>query len=280
MLHEELPEDGPEAGLTTEPPVEPDLPDEPPVEFSGPEWMKGISEDLLEDKSLQNFKDVSDLAKSYIHSRKLIGKNKISLPDEHATTDDWNEVYKQLGLPEREKYEVKFGEAKYSDDFKKGFLDQAHTAGILPQQAEQIFGFFNDQVTSANEESIAMGDQQMKEQFESLKTEWGSGYDKKLKTAQVAFGTFADDETTAYLNETGLDKDANLIKLFSKIGEKLNEDTFDTNTVKHLGLTKEDADEKKANMMGDENHAYWKDEHPNHAKAVADMLKYNKILES
>jgi len=280
FLNEELPADGPEAGLTTAPPVEAAPVDTPPTEFAGPEWMKGISQDLMEDKSLQNFKDVNDLAKSYIHSRKQIGKNKISLPDEHGTDEDWKEVYKQLGLPERDKYSVKFGEANYSEDFKKGFIDQAHNAGILPQQAEKVFEFFNSQVTIASQEAGEANELEQQEAFEGLKKEWGSGYDKKLKTAQVAFSTFADEDLTAYLNDTGLAQDTNLIKLFSKIGEKLNEDTFDTNTVKHLGLTKEDAEEKKATMMGDSNHPYWKDEHPNHNKAVEDMLKYNKIIES
>jgi len=283
FLQEEAPSDGPMLGGLTAP-VEPEAAPTPAPQgienFDGPDWMKSLSEDLIEDKSLRNFKDINDLAKSYVHARKTIGGNKVSVPDEHATPDDWNDFYKKMGLPEREKYQVKFGEAKYSDDFKNGFLDQAHEAGMLPHQAEKVFEFFNNQVLSANEQAQQMSEKELSEQADGLRKEWGSGYDKKLKTAQVAFSTFADEETTNYLNETGLANDPSLIKLFAKIGEKLNEDTFDTNTVKHLGMTKEEAEEKRTQMMGDNDHPYWNDNHPNHKKAVEDMLRYNKISES
>lgn len=285
FLMEEAPVDGGGVDLTQQPvddPTSPETPptDQPPTEFEGPEWLKNLSEEFQQDKTLQNFKDINDLAKSYIHSRKLIGKDKVAIPDEHATEDDWKEFYSKMGLPERDKYEVKFGEAQYSEDFKKGYMDKAHQAGLLPKQAEELFGFFNEQVSNASEETLKAQQDAIKEQVDGLKKEWGAGYEKNIKKAQIAFQTFADEDTTKYLQETGLSQDVNLLKLFAKVGEKLNEDTFDRNTVSHLGLTKEEAQEKIETIMGDSSHPYWNGEHPNHKSAVEKMLKYNKIIDS
>lgn len=283
FLFEEVAPDLPPQGLTAPVDPAPEDPSTPPPEDAPvdvPEWMKAMDPELAQDPSIQIFKDVNSLAKSYIHSRKVIGKDKVVIPDGNATADDWKDFYSKMGLPEREKYEVKFGEAQYSDDFKKGFLDHAHDSGLLPKQAEKIFDFFNNQVKEASDQANSMTKEQAMEAYEGLKQEWGSGYDKKLKTAQTAFNTFADEGMTEYLNQSGLAHDTNLIRLFSKIGERLNEDTFDPNTVKHLGITKEEATEKRDSIMGNTDHPYWNSDHANHGKAVEEVLKYNKIIES
>lgn len=265
-------------GTTEEPVVEPTT--DEPAPFEGPEWLGSLPEELRGDKSLQTFKGVDDLAKSYIHARKTIGNNRVPIPDDSATQDDWNEFYKKMGLPEREKYEIKFGDAKYSDDFKKGFLDQAHTNGILPKQAEGLFNYFNEQVQGANTEASKQAQEEIAAEYEQLQKDWGSGYEKKLKIAQTAVQTFADEDMLNYLDQSGLAHDTKLIRLFAQIGEKLNEDTFERNTIKHLGMTKDEAVEKRDQIMGNSDHPYWNHDHMNHKQAVEEVLKYNKIIES
>lgn len=263
---------------------EPQAEEAPPVqeqpEFEGPEWMASLAEDLRQEKSLQSFKDINDLAKSFVSTKKMVGKDKVFIPDETATQEDWEEFYNRLGRPEKEKYEVKFGEAQYSDDFKNGFKEKAYEAGLLPKQAEGLFEFFNEQVQSANEVAQKQAQEELQQELQGLQKEWGAGYEKKIATAQKAFGMFADEDITNYLNETGLANDTKLIKLFAKIGESLNEDTFERNTVSHLGMTKEEAQDKIDSMMGNGSHPYWDENHVNHKKAVDEMLKYRKIVES
>ena len=55
-----------------------------------------IPESFKEEKSLSNFNNMEDFVKSYLHAQKLVGADKIPVPNKHATDEDWNEVFKKL----------------------------------------------------------------------------------------------------------------------------------------------------------------------------------------
>ena len=269
----------PSLSLTDDPGVQ--VAEEPPVIVTeGREWLEGVDQELLQERSLADIKDLNSLVKNYVHAQKMVGRNKIVVPDDHATKDDWNQIYDKLGRPEREKYEVKFGESKYTDEFKNGFLDKAHETGLLPHQAQEVFNYWNDQVASAQEAHSQELNEYRSQQVEKLKEDWGAGFDKQMKTAQIAFQTFTDEDTSKYLAESGLAEDPNLIRLFAKIGEQLNEDTFNRDAVRSLGITKDEASTKINEVMGNFDHPYWKSEHPGHKSAVAEMTKWQQISNS
>ena len=69
------------------------------VEQAAADWRASLAEDIKTDKSLASIKDVNSLAKSYIHAQKLVGVEKIPLPNKHATEEDWNVVFDKLGRP-------------------------------------------------------------------------------------------------------------------------------------------------------------------------------------
>ena len=48
------------------------------------DWKQSIPEDIRADKSLESIKDVGSLAKSYIHAQKLVGSDKIPIPNKYA----------------------------------------------------------------------------------------------------------------------------------------------------------------------------------------------------
>lgn len=240
-------------------------------------WLKGIDNELAQSPSMQKFSDVGGIVKSYLALEKQMGKNKIVTPDEFATKEDWDQIYDKLGRPAREKYELDFGKSEYTDDFKKGFIDKAHQNGMLPKQAQELLGYFNEQVSASTEESSKAAEQALADGDEALKKEWGSGFEKNLRVAQIALKQFADEETMNYLAESKLAQDPNLIKLFSKIGQSLNEDTFARETVRHLGVTPEEANAKIAEVNTDFNHPYWNEGHENHKKAHKEMARWYSI---
>ena len=259
---------------TQTPPVE----NTPPVEF---DWKSKIDPELAKEASLATFTDINDVVKSYVHARRMVGKDKIVLPDpEYATEEEWNNVYKKLGLPEKDKYKVEFGEAKYDEEFKKAFTENAHAAGVLPKQAQKIWEFMHGQIEGASNKSSEQYKAKLEQDAANLQKEWGSGYQAEMETAKQAFRQFADDDTIKYFKESGLASDVNMIKFLNKIGKSLNEDTFDRQTVKHLGVTKEDAQRKINTINGNSKHPYWDAQHPSHKQAVDDMANYYKVLES
>ena len=58
-----------------------------------------IPESFKEEKSLENFDNMEDLLKSYLHAQKMVGADKIPVPNKFATDEDWKEVFTRLGAP-------------------------------------------------------------------------------------------------------------------------------------------------------------------------------------
>ena len=58
-----------------------------------------IPEAYKNEKTLQNFQDMDGFVKSFLHSQKLVGAEKIPIPNKYATDEDWNAVYEKLGRP-------------------------------------------------------------------------------------------------------------------------------------------------------------------------------------
>ena len=63
------------------------------------DWKANLSDELKADKSLENIKDIESLAKSFVHAQKLVGADKIPVPNKFATEKDWDAVYEKLGRP-------------------------------------------------------------------------------------------------------------------------------------------------------------------------------------
>ena len=55
-----------------------------------------IPEEYKEEKALQNFSTMNDFVKSYLNAQRLVGANKVAIPNKMATDEDWEEVYNNL----------------------------------------------------------------------------------------------------------------------------------------------------------------------------------------
>ena len=87
-----------------------------------------IPDEYRAEKSLENFKDMGDFVKSYLSAQKIVGADKIPVPNKFATDEDWNKVYEKLGRPKSaDEYKFNLPEDKTVDEAAlKGFADQAH----------------------------------------------------------------------------------------------------------------------------------------------------------
>jgi len=239
-----------------------------------------IPEEFKEDKSLSNFNNMEDLLKSYKHAQSLVGADKIPVPNKHATEEDWNEVFKKLGAPESPddyKYDIKDQEldSKQVSEFNK----TAHQLGLLPKQAEGLIKFYNEMNgnMAATEEDAAAQAQMVTET--ELKKEFGPQFSKRLDQAKrLAVNSLGSEflENTFLKDGSRLGDNLNVIKAFSSLAEKLSEDEI----IKGDGteyMTAKDI-EKEINELTQEGSAYWSKTHPNHNKAVQEVLKLREML--
>ena len=239
-----------------------------------------IPESFKEDKSLNNFNNMEDLLKSYKHAQSLVGADKIPVPNKHATEEDWNEVFKRLGAPEKpEDYKYDFKDQEMDSQQVSEFNKTAHKLGLLPKQAEGLIKYYNEMngnKAASEEDAAAQG--QLATETE-LKKEFGPQFSKRLDQAKkLAVNSLGSDflENTYLKDGSRLGDNLNVIKAFSQLADKLSEDEI----IKGDGseyMTAKDL-EKEINELTQEGSAYWSKTHPNHKKSVDEVLKLRELL--
>lgn len=175
--------------------------------------------------------DYGKMMQSYAQLERTLGKDKIAVPTENSTADDWKSVFTKLGLPESvENYEVKnnlpegFEE---NTEMLNGFKAAAHEAGVLPHQAQKMLDFYNEFSTNlVKDHNEAMAKASV-DGFAALKQEWGEdGYENRLVRANQALSQFATESEIASLSAAGLLQNPTFAKVFDKVAIGLGEDSF------------------------------------------------------
>ena len=239
-----------------------------------------IPENFREEKSLENFNNMEDFVKSYLHAQKLVGADKIPVPNKHATEEDWNEVFKKLGAPNSpEDYKYNFKDQEMDSEAVSEFNKTAHRLGLLPKQAEGLIKFYNEMnVNNAASQEEAAAQAQMNVEAE-LKKEFGPQYNKRLDQAKrLAVNSLGQDflENTYLKDGSRLGDNLQVIKAFSDLADKLSEDPIIQGDGTSY-MTAKDI-EKEIDELTQEGSAYWDKSHVNHDKAVTEVLKLREML--
>ena len=239
-----------------------------------------IPENFREEKALDNFNNMEDFVKSYLHAQKLVGADKIPVPNKHATEEDWNEVFKRLGAPsDPNDYKYDFKDQEMDQGQVQEFNKTAHKLGLLPKQAEGLIKFYNEMnVNNAASQEEAAAQAQLNVEAE-LKKEFGPQYNKRLDQAKrLAVNSLGQDflENTYLKDGSRLGDNLNVIKAFSDLADKLSEDPIIQGDGTSY-MTAKDI-EKEITELTQEGSAYWDKNHINHQKSVDEVLKLREML--
>ena len=239
-----------------------------------------IPEEYKEEKALSNFNNMEDLLKSYLHAQKMVGANKIAVPNKMATEDDWKEVFKKLGAPEKpDDYKYSFKEDEINPEQLKSFNETAHKLGLLPKQAESLIKFYQE-MNSVGEQSKLQTAQAKQLEAESLlKKEFGAEYGKRLDQAKrLASETFGKDllNNTILQDGSRLGDNVEIVRAFTMLADKLSEDEIVKGD--DVGYMTAGQIEKEISQLTEEGSAYWNKNHPNHRKAVEEVYKLRQQL--
>jgi len=233
-----------------------------------------IPEEYREEKSLQNFNKMDDFVKSYLHSQKMVGLDKIPVPNKHATDEDWKEVYKKLGSPdtaEAYKYSLPEDHA-VPEDTLKSFSEQAVKLGLLPNQADGIMKYYNEVINEGvNEQNIKSEEARAASEID-LRKEFGSTYDNKITGAKnLATATLGADflNTTMLADGSKLGDNPQIVKAFANLSEKLSEDDIVKGDTPDFMTTNDIT--KQIGALQQPGSAYWDKKHPAHSVAVEEV---------
>lgn len=243
-------------------------------EGPGENWRDSLPAEIKAHPVLEKYESKEAAIKALVDVQPLIGREKIPLPPENATDEDWAEVWNRLGRPDApDKYDLSKAEVPEELNIQQEVVDKfretAHKLGLLPQQVSGVYQFYIDHLKDQAADFDKFRDESKAESEAKLRKEWGRKYDENLALAQKVIQATADDDAVALLNE-GLGNDPRLVKMFAKVGELISEDKLHGKPKSYL-LTPEEAQKKINTIRGDPKHAYNNKDHPGHKEAVQEV---------
>jgi len=266
---------------TTEAPVQ-ETQIEQPVPTVAKSWKEAIPEDLRNDPNISKFTELEALAKSYINATRMIGQDKVAVPNNNSTDDQWNEVYNKLGRPEspdKYKLEVKSDVVPLDDGAIKSFAENAHKLGLNNKQAQGILEFYKESMEGSVQQSRVDTETAQANAEAQLRKEWGRAFDDNIKRAgAVAKANMNPQILDMELKDgTRLGDHPEVIKGFANIANLLSED-------KLVGTESEnvsqgvDYQSEISKIVNDRSGPYWNKSHPDHDKVVQQVFTLRTMM--
>jgi hypothetical protein len=198
----------------------------PPAAPDFASMLADVPEDVRNDSSLKDIKDIKGLVSGYVNAQRMVGYDKIAIPSK-PDSPDWENVWAKLGRPAKPE-EYKFGEVQsrlpVQEPVKKDFMATAHKIGLSQRQADELYKWYmtsGDKMVGEQEETAR---RLQAEATNKLKQEYGAAYDDKVAIARQALRSLGDDELLSFLDQTRLGDHPALVRTFVKIGQMLKED--------------------------------------------------------
>jgi hypothetical protein len=241
------------------------------------DWHKLLKDESLhEDKTLQTFKNVEGLAKSYVHVRRQVPLDKIAIPNENTTDEEWEKWHEAGGRPPTAvDYNLvrpkDFPEEHWDDERANKWMERFHKAGLNTKQVAYLSGEFNADILEELKAQVDAINAYQQESKDSLFKRWGAAYEPKKHQGNYAIekGTGGDVEFKERLLNMKLEGGGRLgdhpdfVEYNSNIGGKFAEHG-DIVTTKVS--TPDDIQKEISKEMATE--AYKNGRHPDHKAAV------------
>lgn len=262
------------------------------VKLDGKNWMEFVPAEFKTDPIWKSYegKDASEVFKAHVNQGKLIGGDKIVVPAGKLDTDaNWDQVFDKLGRPKDPKdYKLEIPQGVIpegvtldpvlDDEFKK----VCHKVGILPRQAQEVYGWFAKMSGALMAKTKGEEDAAFEQASESLKRELGTKdkFDQFVSMSNKVVSLYSGSQEAAarVIDKHGNDPD--IIRLLGNIGKAMDEDALVTGGKRFADgadprVKLMDIQSNKANPLFD---AYWKADHPQHQHAVDEVFRLTQLV--
>ena len=278
MSQEQITQEAVPVAETTQPTTEAPQQTEQPISSTTEQptvaksWKEAISEEYRNDPNIEKFTEIDALAKSYINATRMIGQDKVAVPNENSTEDQWNEVYAKLGRPEtadKYKLEAKSDVVPIDEGAIKTFAETSHKLGLNNKQAQGILEYYKSMMEGSAQQSKVDTETAQAQAEQQLRQEWGKTFEENVKKAgSVAKANLGVDVLDMQLKDgTRLGDHPEVIKGFAKIADMMSEDTIVATESENVDQGK-DIEQEISRIMNDRTGPYWNKTHPDHDKIV------------
>jgi len=196
-------------------------------------WQSTLPEGYQNEPSLKTVKDAKILAKMFVDTKRMVGKNTIKVPDEHSPKDEWSEYYRIGGRPDTvedyglavpEGFPPEFAEQVFPADKIAKWQQRFFDGGVSKKAANQFIAeFANDALADIQNAKIAE-EAQLAELTSGLSKDWGNAYDQHIHFGNIAIeeGTMGNQEFKDRV-VAKVQKDPDLTRLLANLGGKFSE---------------------------------------------------------
>lgn len=239
-------------------------------------WKETLPQELKDLPSLAKVKDIPSLVKSYAHLEKMLGSEKIPVPQKGSTLEQLKDYFQKAGLPEdASEYKFDVAAKNVEKEFLEAFKGEAFKLNVLPAQAKGLVEWFAKVQETNYNNDIAAQQKSVKDGLDGLRKEWGAAHDEEMAKAKAAVREFTTPEEQDYIKKMGLGFDPTFIKMMAKVGATLAEDKIrgEGGTGGSV-FTPSQAQIKIAEIKANVNGPYYDKNHAEHAatkKQVADL---------
>jgi len=256
--------------------------DTPAPQSTQPTWKDSISEVYRNDPNIEKFTEIDALAKSYINATRMIGQDKMVVPNKNFTEDQWEEAYVKMGRPESaEKYslDVKSDIVSLDEQAIKSFQEQSFKLGLNNEQAKGVLDFYKNNMEAQTQQAKVDAETTQAQAQNILRQEWGRDYDSNIaKAKSLATANLSPEVFEMELADgTRLGDNVDVIKGFAKIASMMSEDKILSTESENMDRT-EDIQTEIDQIMNDKNGPYWNKSHPNHDKVVQKVYTMREML--
>jgi len=249
--------------------------DPPKADTPVPPSPLALPDDLKDHPSLKKFnleEGVEGLAKSYVNLERLVGKEKVPIPE---TDSDWDMWFKAAGRPDTKDGYV-FEEPKdipegmeFSQEMSDQFAEWAYDKGLNQTQAQGLRGDLMKYLGEAHEVQTRSVKERMEAAEAAIKREFGNAYEDKVKVAKGVVDRFMGDEFKEFLDDSQFGNDPRMIRGFANLAAKLGEDV--NLTGQHDTLTPTDYKAQAAEFRTKNAAALMDKFHPDHNRLVKQL---------
>ena len=288
MSQEQITQEAVPVAETTQPTTEAPQQTEQPISSTTEQptvaksWKEAISEEYRKDPNIEKFTEIDALAKSYINATRMIGQDKVAVPNENSTEDQWNEVYAKLGRPEsadKYKLDVKSEAVPIEDGAIKQFAETSHKLGLNNKQAQGILEYYKSMMEGSAQQSKVDTETAQAQAEQQLRQEWGKTFEENVKKAgSVAKANLGVDVLDMQLKDgTRLGDHPDIIKGFAKIADMMSEDKIVATESESVDQGK-DIEQEISKIMNDRTGPYWNKGHPDHDKIVQQVFTLRSMI--
>ena len=232
--------------------------------------LASLPDDLKNDPTVSNFKDLQSVFKTLVHQQKQLG-GRISIP---KNTEEYDDLYQKLGRPDTsDGYNFTYDDemkSYYNGTDFKALGEAAYKAGLNQKQVDYLMDYHEKEHMSMNKHAMSVYNGYVK----TLKDYWKDDFDMNVKVAQSALEKYGDDDMAEMMSTPFLGSNPAMVKMLYAIGGLIREDSSHDMG----GGTKEISTESSIKdvdiLMKDNASPYWNEKHVDHVK---DRQRVNDI---